>query len=71
MDKSGAKGEGKAFDSKDLEVVVRQMTRKVKVSDSGDTGLLPGTMIDVFDFIEENERVREFGGEEQRESKHY
>ena len=40
------------------------MTRKVKVSDSGDTELLPGTMIDMFDFEAENERVREFGGEE-------
>ena len=40
------------------------MTRKVKVSDSGDTDLLPGTMIDMFDFEAENERVREFGGEE-------
>lgn len=40
------------------------MTRKVKVLDSGDTELLPGTMIDMFDFEEENARVREFGGEE-------
>ena len=40
------------------------MTRKIKVTDSGDTDLLPGTMIDIFDFEEENEKVREFGGEE-------
>ena len=40
------------------------MTRKVKVDESGDTELLPGTMIDMFDFDEENARVREFGGEE-------
>ena len=40
------------------------MTRKIKVSDSGDTDLLPGTMIDIFDFEEANEKVREFGGEE-------
>jgi len=40
------------------------MTRKIKVLDSGDTDLLPGTMIDMFDFAEENARVREFGGEE-------
>ena len=43
------------------------MTRKIKVSDSGDTDLLPGTMIDMFDFEEANERVREFGGEEAME----
>ena len=40
------------------------MTRKIKVIESGDTDLLPGTMIDMFDFREENARVREFGGEE-------
>ena len=40
------------------------MTRKVKVTDSGDTELLPGTMIDMFDFEDENARVRAFGGEE-------
>lgn len=56
--------QGVDINDKHLEVVVRQMTRKVKVSDSGDTELLPGTMIDMFDFEAENERVREFGGEE-------
>ena len=56
--------QGVDINDKHLEVVVRQMTRKVKVSDSGDTDLLPGTMIDMFDFEEENARVREFGGDE-------
>ena len=52
------------FDNrKHLEVVVRQMTRKVKVLESGDTDLLPGVMIDMFDFDEANEKVKEFGGE--------
>ena len=32
------------------------MTRKVKIDESGDTELLPGTMIDMFDFDEENEK---------------
>ena len=40
------------------------MTRKVKVLESGDTDLLPGTMIDMFDFREENERAIANGGEE-------
>ena len=39
------------------------MTRKVKVLESGDTDLLPGVMIDMFDFDEANEKVKEFGGE--------
>ena len=56
--------QGVDINDKHLEVVVRQMTRKVKVTDSGDTELLPGTMIDIFDFREANEKVREFGGVE-------
>ena len=56
--------QGVDINDKHLEVVVRQMTRKIKVTDSGDTELLPGTMIDIFDFEEANEKVREFGGEE-------
>lgn len=56
--------QGVDINDKHLEVVVRQMTRKIKVIESGDTDLLPGTMIDMFDFWEENERVRNFGGEE-------
>lgn len=56
--------QGVDINDKHLEVVVRQMTRKIKVLDSGDTELLPGTMIDMFDFAAENARVREFGGEE-------
>ena len=56
--------QGVDINDKHLEVVVRQMTRKIKVTDSGDTELLPGTMIDICDFEEANEKVREFGGEE-------
>ncbi|MGL5478779.1 MAG: DNA-directed RNA polymerase subunit beta' [Clostridium sp.] len=56
--------QGVDINDKHLEVVVKQMTRKIKVTESGDTNLLPGTTIDIFDFQEENNRVREFGGEE-------
>ena len=55
--------QGVDINDKHLEVVVRQMTRKVKVLESGDTDLLPGVMIDMFDFDEANEKVKEFGGE--------
>ncbi|WP_024614759.1 DNA-directed RNA polymerase subunit beta' [Clostridium sp. Ade.TY] len=58
--------QGVDINDKHLEVVVKQMTRKIKVTESGDTNLLPGTTIDIFDFEEENARVREFGGEEAR-----
>ena len=56
--------QGVDINDKHLEVVVRQMTRKIKVLESGDTELLPGTLIDMFDFSAENARVRGFGGEE-------
>lgn len=56
--------QGVDINDKHLEVVVRQMTRKVKVTDSGDTSLLPGTMIDMFDFYEANQEVKAIGGEE-------
>eukprot|EP00828_Plagiopyla_frontata_P020586 TRINITY_DN2635_c0_g1_i4.p1 TRINITY_DN2635_c0_g1~~TRINITY_DN2635_c0_g1_i4.p1 ORF type:complete len:1100 (+),score=195.99 TRINITY_DN2635_c0_g1_i4:2846-6145(+) len=56
--------QGVDINDKHLEVVVRQMTRKIKVIESGDTDLLPGTLIDMFDFNGENARVREFDGEE-------
>jgi DNA-directed RNA polymerase subunit beta' len=55
--------QGVDINDKHLEVVVRQMTRKVKITESGDTELLPGTLIDMFDFDGENERVKAFGGE--------
>ncbi|MDU1315130.1 MAG: DNA-directed RNA polymerase subunit beta' [Clostridium septicum] len=55
--------QGVDINDKHLEVVIRQMTRKIKIEDSGDTELLPGTMIDVFDFEEANREMLEKGGE--------
>jgi len=54
--------QGVDINDKHLEVVIRQMTRKVKIEDSGDTDLLPGTLIDIFDFEEENKKVEAMGG---------
>ncbi|WP_032120389.1 DNA-directed RNA polymerase subunit beta' [Clostridium amazonitimonense] len=61
--------QGVDINDKHLEVVIRQMTRKIKVIESGETELLPGTMIDMFDFIGENERVTELGMEEAKGEK--
>jgi len=49
--------QGVDINDKHLEVVVKQMTRKVKIDDSGDTELLPGTMIDMYDYAEVNENA--------------
>ena len=49
--------QGVDINDKHIEVIVRQMLRKIKVDDAGDTSLLPGSLVDVFDFEEENART--------------
>ena len=48
---------------KHLEIIIRQMLKKVKVVESGDTDMLPGDLVDIFKYEEENERVLANGGE--------
>ena len=55
--------QGVDINDKHIEVMVRQMLRKVKVDTCGDTELLPGSQIDVYDFEQENARVIANGGE--------
>jgi DNA-directed RNA polymerase subunit beta' len=47
---------------KHIEVIVRQMLRKVRVEDSGDTEMLPGGLTDIFKFEKENDEVVARGG---------
>jgi DNA-directed RNA polymerase subunit beta' len=47
------------IDDKHIEVIVAQMLRKVKVETMGDTGLLPGSVIDKFAFRAVNDRLKE------------
>ncbi len=49
--------QGVDINDKHIEVIVRQMLRKVKADDPGDTNMLPGGLIDMFEFESENERV--------------
>ncbi|MGI6649939.1 MAG: DNA-directed RNA polymerase subunit beta' [Bacillota bacterium] len=49
--------QGVDINDKHIEVIVRQMLRKVKIEDPGETDLLPGGLIDLFDFEDENARV--------------
>ncbi|MHC4875829.1 MAG: DNA-directed RNA polymerase subunit beta', partial [Planctomycetota bacterium] len=46
------------IDDKHIEIVVSQMLRKVKVTDPGDTELLPGATIDKYEFRNANQHVR-------------
>ncbi|MBQ9989236.1 MAG: DNA-directed RNA polymerase subunit beta' [Clostridia bacterium] len=55
--------QGVQINDKHIEVIIRQMLRKVRVERAGDTELLPGEVVDVFRFEEENERVIMEGGE--------
>ena len=45
------------IDDKHIEIIVAQMLRKVKVETMGDTGLLPGAVMDKFAFHEVNDRL--------------
>lgn len=56
--------QGVDTNDKHIEVVVRQMTRKVKVAEANDTTLMPGVLVDIFDYEDENNRVRELGLQE-------
>src|SRR5207249_12125555 len=44
-------------DDKHIEIIVSQMLRKVRVEDMGDTGLLPGSVMDKFEFQKINTRL--------------
>ena len=52
------RGQAIEINDKHIEVIARQMTRKVRVDETGDTLLLPGIVIDAPEFAYENERIR-------------
>ncbi|HVK08959.1 MAG TPA: DNA-directed RNA polymerase subunit beta', partial [Gemmataceae bacterium] len=45
------------IDDKHIEIIVSQMLRKVKITDMGDTNLLPGSVMDKFGFMAVNDRL--------------
>ena len=47
--------QGVDINDRHIEVIVRQMMRKVRVENQGDTELLPGSMVDIFEFEDANE----------------
>ena len=54
--------QGVSISDKHIEVIVRQMLRKVKIEDAGDTDMLPGSLVDIFRFEEANEKAFMNGG---------
>jgi DNA-directed RNA polymerase subunit beta' len=54
--------QGVTINDKHIEIIVRQMLRKVRITEPGDTTFLWGEQIDKLDFEEENSRVEKMGG---------
>ena len=54
--------EGVDINDKHIEVIIRQMLKKVRVEEAGDTNMLPGSMVDIFEFEQENDRVIQANG---------
>ena len=57
------KSQGVDINSKHIEVMVRQMMRKIRIDESGDTTMLPGEYVDVAEFEEQNTAMLEAGKE--------
>ncbi len=55
--------QGVRINDKHIEVIVRQMLRRVKVKDVGDTEFLVGDQVEKWRFEEENQRVKKAGGQ--------
>ena len=53
--------QGVEISDKHIEVIVRQMLKKVRIENNGDSEFLPGTLVDVLDFEEMNEKLAEEG----------
>src|SRR4051812_25044427 len=57
------RSQGVTINDKHIEIIVRQMLRKVRIDQPGDVDLLPTELIDRLDFEEENNKVLSEGGE--------
>lgn len=55
--------QGVEINDKHIEVIVRQMLKKIRIESNGDTDFLPGTLVDVLDYEEKNEELAAEGKE--------
>ena len=53
--------QGVSVADKHIEMIVHQMLRKVRIEDAGDTALLPGSLVDIFQFEKANKQALEQG----------
>ncbi len=49
--------QGVEINDKHIEVIVRQMLKKVRIETNGDTAFLPGTLVDILEYEDENEKM--------------
>ena len=54
--------QGVEINDKHIEVIVRQMLKKIRIEENGDTEFLPGTLVNVLDYEEVNEKLEAEGG---------
>ena len=57
------KSQGVSIHDKHIEIILRQMLRRIQVESTGDTDYIPGQMVDKFEFQEKNAKVLAEGGE--------
>jgi DNA-directed RNA polymerase subunit beta' len=55
------KNNGVEINDKHIEIITRQMMRKIRIDDPGETELMTGSMVDMFEFMRENDRVIAIG----------
>ena len=55
------RNQGVDINDKHIEVIGRQMLKKVRVEDSGDTTMFPGALVDMYEFEDENKKMVEEG----------
>ena len=55
------RNQGVDINDKHIEVIARQMLKKVRVEDNGDTDMFPGTLVDMYEFADKNREAVEKG----------
>ena len=55
--------QGVEINDKHVDVIVRQMSKKIRIENNGDSDFLPGTMVDFLEYEEENEKLAAEGKE--------
>ena len=53
--------QGVEINDKHIEVIVRQMLKKIRIENNGDSDFLPGTLVDILDYEDVNQRLEEEG----------